>query len=71
MAERALKFTVGYKPDPFSSDYILSTHDTEPDALSAAAHYSRMYYGECSAITIRHGRKKIHVIPRRLEARHG
>lgn len=63
------KFTVGYRPDAFTRhDYVLATLDSEPDALSAAAEYSRMYYGECSAITVRRGRKKIHVILRRIGA---
>lgn len=66
MKDRAsAKFTVGYRPDAFTSrDYILATLENEPDALEAAAGYSRMYYGEISPITVRHGKRKIHVIPR-------
>lgn len=59
-------FSVGYKPDMFTKrDMIIGRYDREPDALQAAAEYARMYYGECSAITVYKGKKKIHTIPRR------
>lgn len=60
-------FTVWYRPD-FASTHTLYSSDDLADALEAAACNSRMYYGECSAITVSQGRKNIVTIPRRQRA---
>lgn len=57
------KYTVDYKPDPVST-YTLARFDDELAAIRAAMDYSQTYYGECSAITVRQGRRIIHNIPR-------
>lgn len=61
--EKAKKFAVSYKPDPVST-YVLGTFTSEVGALEAAIGYARMYYGECSAIAVRYGKRILHVIPR-------